>query len=77
MAFGSLAIRSRRPGAGQAFEPRTWLSNHSLLWNLAEKNSRIWMAQRKAKAKIGPLEVAPRALARQFRTGLAKLALTT
>lgn len=43
-------------------EAPSWLSNYSLLWNLAEKNFRIWMAQRKAKAKVGRLEVDSEAL---------------
>jgi lysophospholipase L1-like esterase len=54
-------------------EPPSWLSNHSLLWNLAEKNFRIWVAQRQAQEKVGRLEVDPASLGGAFRNDLVAL----
>lgn len=54
-------------------EPPSWLSNDSLLWNLAEKNLRIWMAQSKAKGKVDRLEVSGAELGRAFRADLTDL----
>jgi lysophospholipase L1-like esterase len=62
-------------GAAQTyrFEPPSWLSNHSLLWNLAEKNLRIWFAQRNAAQKVDRLEVDADALGSGFRDDLGAL----
>jgi len=50
-----------------------WPSNYSLLWNLAEKNVRVWLAQKKAEANIGRLDVEPRVLGDNFRRELTAL----
>jgi lysophospholipase L1-like esterase len=54
-------------------EPPSWLADHSLLWNLAEKNYRIWIAQRKAEANVGRLEVDAPMLGERFRRNLTGL----
>ncbi len=54
-------------------EPPSWLSNRSLLWNLAEKNFRIWIAQRKAERKIDRLQVDAARLGGAFRDDLVQL----
>jgi lysophospholipase L1-like esterase len=54
-------------------EPPSWLADHSLLWNLAEKNFRIWVAQHKAEANVGRLEVDPASLGERFRRDLTEL----
>jgi lysophospholipase L1-like esterase len=51
----------------------SWLSAHSLLWNLAEKNFRVWVAQKKAEAKVGRLEVDAANLGENFRRELTAL----
>jgi len=51
----------------------SWLAEHSLLWNLAEKNFRIWSAQQQAKANFGRLEVEPGFLGERFRRDLTEL----
>lgn len=56
-------------------EPPSWMSNHFLLWNLAEKNLRIWFAQRKAEANMGRLEVDAASLGEPFRRDLTALVL--
>jgi lysophospholipase L1-like esterase len=53
--------------------PPSWLSNYSLLWNLAEKNFRIWMAQRKAERAADRLDVEAASLGAAFRRDLAAL----
>jgi lysophospholipase L1-like esterase len=50
-----------------------WLGEYSLLWYLAEKNLRIWMAQQKATANIDRLEVDPATLGDEFRRDLTIL----
>lgn len=54
-------------------ETPSWLSNHLLLWNLAEKNLRIWIAQRKAENNVDRLEVEAASLGSAFRTDLIEL----
>jgi lysophospholipase L1-like esterase len=54
-------------------EPPSWLANHFLLWNLAEKNFRVWVAQRKAEANVGRLEVDPSSMGERFRRDLTEL----
>ncbi len=54
-------------------EPPSWLAERSLLWNLAEKNLRIWIAQREAEARTGRLEVDAAALGEPFRRDLTAL----
>ena len=54
-------------------EAPSWLSHHSLLWNLAEKNLRIWFAQRKAEQNAGRLEVDAASLGNGFRDDLLAL----
>jgi len=54
-------------------EPPSWLANHFLLWNLAEKNLRVWVAQRKAEAKVGRLEIDAPSLGERFRRDLTEL----
>jgi len=54
-------------------EKPSWLAEHSLLWNLAEKNWRIWIAKRKAAANIGRLEFEPAILGEGFRRDLTEL----
>lgn len=54
-------------------EPLSWLSDYSLLWNLAEKNWRVFSAQRQAQANVGRLEVDAAALGESFRRDLTAL----
>ncbi len=54
-------------------EPPSWLSEYSLLWNLAEKNFRIWVAQQKAEKKVDRLEVDTASLGGVFRDDLTAL----
>jgi lysophospholipase L1-like esterase len=54
-------------------EASSWLSGYSLLWNLAEKNLRIWLAQRKAERNAGRLEVDAASLGGGFRGDLLAL----
>jgi len=58
-------------------EPPSWLSNYSLLWNLAEKNFRIWVAQHKAEANVERLEVDASVLGEPFRRDLTELVRTS
>lgn len=67
LAAASGAIRESR------VEPPSWLSNHSLLWNLAEKNFRIWVAQRKAERKVDRLDADAASLGGTFRKDLTEL----
>jgi lysophospholipase L1-like esterase len=55
------------------FVPPHWLSNHSLLWNLAEKNYRVWISQRQVNANVGRLEVDARQLGGTFHRDLTEL----
>jgi len=67
-------LAEKRGVIGEAkVEPPSWLSNHSLLWNLAEKNFRIWIAQQKAERKIGRLQVDTALLGGAFRNDLVAL----
>lgn len=54
-------------------ESDSWLSRHSLLWNLAEKNLRIWFAQRRAESNVGRLDVDASSLGKAFRDDLTNL----
>ena len=54
-------------------EPPSWLADHFLLWNLAEKNFRVWVAQQKAEANVGRLEVDAATLGEPFRRDLTAL----
>lgn len=54
-------------------QARSWLSSHSLLWNLAQKNFSIWLAKKKSEANIGLLEVEPAALGDGFGRELTTL----
>jgi len=56
-------------------EAPSWLSSHSLLWSLAEKNLRIWFAQRKAGANVGRFEVDAAMLGEPFKRDLTALVL--
>ncbi len=53
--------------------PPSWLARQSLLWNLAEKNVRIWVAQSNAEKNVGRLEVEAATLGGAFRADLANL----
>jgi lysophospholipase L1-like esterase len=57
----------------KAVESRSWLSERSLLWNLAEKNLRILIAQKKVEADVGRLDVDERVLGETFRKDLEAL----
>ena len=54
-------------------EPQSWLSDHSLLWNLTEKNWRVFRAQQQAQANVGRLQVSPAELGEGFRKSLTAL----
>ena len=56
-------------------EAPSWLASRFLLWDLAEKNWRIWLAQRKAEANVDRLEVDPALMGSQFRRDLTALVL--
>lgn len=70
-------LRQLAAAKGVAREPRvekpSWLAQHSLLWNLAEKNWRIWTAKRRAEANEGRLEFEPATLGEPFRRDLTEL----
>jgi lysophospholipase L1-like esterase len=53
----------------------SWMAKQSLLWNLAEKNLRIWLAQRKVEANVGRLDVDAATLGESFRRDLTALVL--
>jgi lysophospholipase L1-like esterase len=67
LAAAKGVIRSAR------VEPQSWLSEYSLLWNLAEKNWRVMRAQRQAEANAGRLVVEPDTLGEPFRRDLTAL----
>jgi len=58
---------------GEGKVASSWLSNKSLLWNLAEKNFRIWIAQRKARKEVDRLQVDAGSLGAAFRSALIEL----
>jgi len=72
---GELREVAAAKGVTRDAKPQTpfWLSNYSLLWNLAEKNFRVWLAQKKSEASVGRLEVDPSALGESFRRDLTTL----
>jgi len=51
----------------------SWFARHSLLWDLAEKNLRIWAAKRRAQASVGHLSVDVATLGSGFRNDLETL----
>ena len=54
-------------------EPASWLADYSLLWNLAEKNLRVWFAQRRVESAEGRLDLDAAALGQRFRLDLTGL----
>lgn len=54
-------------------EPASWLADYSLLWNLAEKNLRVWFAQRRVESAAGRLVLDAGALGDGFRRDLTGL----
>jgi lysophospholipase L1-like esterase len=54
-------------------DPQFWLGNYSLLWNLAEKNYRVWVAQRRVEANVGRLKVDGSSIGEPFRQNLSEL----
>jgi lysophospholipase L1-like esterase len=54
-------------------EPASWLADYSLLWNLAEKNLRVWFAQRRVESAEGRLVLDAGALGDGFRRDLTGL----
>lgn len=55
------------------FSERSWLSEHSLLWDLAQKNLRILAAEQAAQANVKRLEVDAASLGDEFLKGLTTL----
>ena len=54
-------------------EPESWLAGYSLLWNLAEKNLRVWTAQRGVENAAGRLNLDARTMGDGFRRELTEL----
>lgn len=54
-------------------ESDSWLARHTLLFNLAEKNIRVWTAQHRSERRIDTLEVDWSTLGAAFRTELRQL----
>ena len=73
----SLELRGHAASRGLTGELRentpSWLATKSLLWDLAEKNVRIWLAQRKVEASVGRLEMDAESLGEPFRRDLTAL----
>jgi lysophospholipase L1-like esterase len=58
-------------------EPASWLASYSLLWNLAEKNLRVWIAQRRVERAETRLLLDAQTMGEGFRrelTGLVEIA---
>ena len=78
-ATNDMSVELRRLAAAKGVieqakvQPPSWLADRSLLWNLAEKNLRIWLAQRKAERNAGRLEVDAASLGGGFRGDLLAL----
>ena len=66
---------ARGVAASASVRSESWLARQSLLWNLAEKNWRIWQAQRDADSNVGRLEVDAETLGEPFRKDLTELVL--
>jgi len=78
-ATNDMSVELRRLAAAKGVieqakvQPPSWLADRSLLWNLAEKNLRIWLAQRKVERNAGRLEVDAASLGDGFRDDLLAL----
>lgn len=55
------------------FKEFSWLGRYSLLWNLAEKNLRVFLAQRAASANFARIKINPETMGNQFRSDLTEL----
>jgi len=66
-------LAAERGLIGEGKLASSWLSAKSLLWNLAEKNFRIWIAQRKAEKELDRLQVDSATLGAAFRADLIQL----
>ncbi len=73
----SLELRGLAAAQGvipaQRMEPPSWLAERFTLWSLAEKNWRVFRAQRAAKSQAGRLAVDPQTLGEGFRRDLTAL----
>jgi lysophospholipase L1-like esterase len=78
-ATNDLSVELRRLAAARGVtrqaspQPPSWLATHSVLWNLAEKNLRIWLAQLQAAKAVGRLELDASTLGEGFRADLTAL----
>lgn len=67
-------VLARRQGLVQsAPDEQGWLSQHSMLWFLAEKNVRVWRLQSRAHDAAGKLVYDPRQLSAGFERRLGAL----
>jgi lysophospholipase L1-like esterase len=56
------------------FEEQSWLARHSVLWDLAQKNLRVLLAQHESRRNTGRLQVDAASLGEGFRRNLTNLA---